>query len=236
MRSRWEDAPPAGGFPPVCGPLPFWPPLGRSRGRPIRLTTANALIDYKGMAQAKPPKRVKFFVGMIAADPDLLDRAAKHVARVFGPTDLLSDTWDFDYTDYYTAEMGPDLKRRFVCLEELMYPDRLVEFKRQANELEARICDECGVDHEHRPVNLDPGYLSSANLVLASTKDYSHRIYLGRGVYAEVTLLYERGSWRTLPWTYPDYATEHYHEFFSLARERYKAQTAADGPDRPALK
>ena len=211
-------------------------PLGHSRRRPIRLTTAIALVDYKRMAQAKPPKRVKFFVGMLAADPDLLDRAVKHVARVLGPTDLLSNTWDFDYTDYYTAEMGPDLKRRFVCQEELMYPDRLVEFKRQANELEARICDECGMDHQHRPVNLDPGYLSSANLVLASTKNYAHRIYLGRGVYAEVTLLYEHGSWRTLPWTYPDYATGHYHEFFSLARDRYKAQTAADGPDRPALK
>ena len=188
------------------------------------------------MAQAKLPRQVKFFVGILSGDVDLLNRAVKHVARVFGPTDLLSDTWDFDYTDYYAPEMGPDLKRRFACVEELAYPDRLAEFKRQANELEACICDECGLDHLHRPVNLDPGYLSTASLVLASMKPYAHRIHLGRGVYAEVTLLYERGGWRTLPWTYPDYASEHYQAFFSQARDRYKAQISAEQPDRPAVR
>jgi len=185
------------------------------------------------MAQAKPPKRVKFFVGLLSADPDLLDRAAKHIARTLGPTDLVGDTWDFDYTDYYAAEMGQDLKRRFVCLEELMHPDRLAEFKRQTNDLEARVCDECLVDHQHRPVNLDPGYLNGSKLVLASMKDYSHRIYLGRGVYAEVTLLFENRAWRTLPWTYPDYASEQYQAFFTKARECYKTRMAEGPAGRP---
>lgn len=186
------------------------------------------------MARAAPPKRVKFFVGMLSADPGLLDRAAKHVARAFGPTDLISNTWPFDFTDYYTAEMGPDLKRRFVAVAELARPDRLADFKRQANDLEIRLCDECGQAHEFRPVNLDPGYLTLAGLFLASMKNYAHRVYLGRGVYAEVTLLFERGRWQTLPWTYPDYATDHYQEFFSLLRDRYKEQLAAPLPAPPA--
>lgn len=182
------------------------------------------------MAQAKPPHRVKFFLGMLSADPDLLARAERHLERAIGKTDLVSETWDFDFTDYYALEMGDGLKRRFVCIEELMYPDRLADLKRTANDLEIRICDECAVDHQHRPVNLDPGYLTGASLILASMKHYSHRIYLGRAVYAEVTLLYEQNQWRTLPWTYPDYASEHYQRFFSRAREHYKSQLVAGPP------
>jgi len=187
------------------------------------------------MAQAKPPKRVKFFVGMLSADPGLLDRAARHIARAFGPSDLISNTWPFDYTDYYTAEMGPDLKRRFLGIRDLARADRLADFKRVTNDLETRTCDECGQPHEFRPVNLDPGYITLAGLFLASMKDYAHRIYLGRGVYAEVTLLFENSRWRALPWTYPDYASQHYQGFFSLLRDRYKEQLAAPQTTPPAI-
>lgn len=184
------------------------------------------------MAQARPPKRVKLFVGMLSGDPGLLDRATRHVACTLGPTDLISDTWDFDFTDYYAAEMGEGLKRRFVCLAELVHPDRLVEFKRLGNDLETRIREECAAEANHRPVNLDPGYVTMSSLVLASMKDYAHRIYLGRGVYAEVTLLFERGRWSTLPWTYPDYATENYQAFFSDVRERLRSQISDMRDDR----
>ncbi len=186
------------------------------------------------MAQARPPKRVKPIVGILSEDPDLMDRAAHHLSQQVGPIDLISDTWDFDFTDYYAAEMGADLKRRFVCMEELVYPDRLGDLKRLSNDLEGLICKECAVDREHRPVNLDPGYITLSSLVLASMKDYSHRVYLGRGVYAQVTLLYEHGAWRSLPWTYPDYASAHYQAFFSTVREHLKSQISAALADSPA--
>ncbi|RMF75446.1 MAG: DUF4416 family protein [Planctomycetota bacterium] len=163
---------------------------------------------------------VKLICGMLSGDADLLARAAQLLARSFGAVDLTSDTWPFDQTDYYEAEMGPNLLRRFVSFERLASPDQLASIKRETNALEERIADECVALGVRRPVNLDPGYVHSGKLVLASTKDASHRIYLGHRVYAEVTLQYRHGQWRPQEWTYADYRQGHYFPFFSEVRER----------------
>ncbi len=179
------------------------------------------------MGVIRPPRRVKLICGMIGPDPDLMRRARKLLTRFLGETDVTSDVWDFDATDYYEPEMGPDLKRWFVGFEELVFPDRLAEIKRNTIELEAKLADENLRPRDQRVVNLDPGFVGLSKLVLATTKDHAHRIYLARGIYAEVTLKFTHGAWVAWPWTYPDYAAPTYHPFFMQVRKRLIEQLNA---------
>lgn len=183
------------------------------------------------MAKPRAAKPVKLLVGLLSGDVDLLRRARQLLIRQFGPVELESEVWPFDQTDYYEAEMGPALRRCFLALERPISPGDLAEIKRTANELEARIAEDCLLPDIPRPVNIDPGYIELTKLVLATTKDRGHRVYLGRGIYAEVTLLYDRGAWQTLPWTYPDYHRPEYHAFFTRVRARLKEQRAAAEAD-----
>jgi hypothetical protein len=152
-----------------------------------------------------------------------MDRAIQMLADYFGETDERSAEWPFDFTDYYELEMGENLRRRFVSFERVINPAELPGVKSLTNQLESRICYECGLEPGRRAVNLDPGYITLGKLVLATTKDYAHRVYLRDGIYAESTLYYEKsGKWLPWPWTYPDYASPRYHEFFLAVRERLK--------------
>jgi hypothetical protein len=114
--------------------------------------------------------------------------------------------------------MGPELRKTFFAFESLADPAGLVDWKEVSNQWEVDY-QRLGKHPEQRPLNLDPGYLTEAKLVLASTKDRDHRIYLSRGIYAENTLYFTRGAWRTRPWTYPDYRKADYHAFFGRCRE-----------------
>ncbi|MCK4657964.1 MAG: DUF4416 family protein [Phycisphaerae bacterium] len=182
------------------------------------------------MGTVKPPPRAKLLCGLLASDLDLMKEAIRRLRAHFGPIDLESETWPFDQTDYYEFEMGTGIGRRFVFFEELVSVERLAEIKRLTNDLETSICDDVLQPHDRRPVNIDPGYMTLSKFVLATTKDYSHRIYVGRGIHAEVTLHYADGVWQPYPWTYPDYAAHTYHEFFESAREKLKQQLRANPP------
>ncbi|MFH1745691.1 MAG: DUF4416 family protein [Planctomycetota bacterium] len=178
------------------------------------------------MARPRKPTPVKLIVGLLAGDIDLLRRARQLLKRTYGPVDLESDFWPFTQTDYYETEMGPDLTRWFLGFERLIRPDNLAEIKLRTNDLEELMTKQCLLPDRPRPVNLDPGYLNLAQLVLATTKDHAHRLYLGLGIHAEVTLYFKDGQWQTWPWTYPDYREPHYHAFFTQVRERYREQRA----------
>lgn len=164
---------------------------------------------------------------MISRDVDLMSRAIRLLSEYAGATDEVSDVWPFDSTDYYELEMGENLKRRFVSFEQLINPDGLADTKILTNDLERRIAYDCGLPETQRLVNLDPGYVTLSKLVLATTKDFSHRVYLRDGIYAESTLHYEGEKWIAWPWTYPDYADERYHGFFDRVRGRYRAKLNA---------
>jgi len=176
------------------------------------------------MAEAKPPEMVKLVCGMISGRVDLFDRAAWRMAERLGPPELTSELMDFDFTHYYDRRMGSPLYRRFTAFETLIPPDALVEIKCWTNELEAKFAAE--IASPPRPINLDPGYVAQSKLVLASMKDFSHRVYLGRGVYGEVTLMYGKGRWEPLGWTFPDFASPRYHAFLTAARDRLREQTS----------
>jgi hypothetical protein len=176
------------------------------------------------MARPRAPQPVKLFCGLLSGDRDLLQRARQLLARRFGPIDLESDIWPFDQTDYYEPEMGPGLQRQFVSFERPTHPDALPGVKHDSNAIEQKIAEQCAGLEIPRPVNLDPGYLDLGKLVLATTKDRSHRLYIGQSMYAEVTLHFVNGDWQTWPWTYPDYRRPEYHQFFSRVRDRFRQQ------------
>lgn len=185
------------------------------------------------MGAIRPPRPVNLFCGLISDDPDLMARAIKLLSEHVGPADAISPLWPFDLTDYYTAEMGEDLQRQFASFTQLIDPGRLASLKLLTNDLERRIAYELALPETQRLINLDPGYLSLSKIVLATTKDYSHRLYIGSGIYAESTLHYEHGGWVAWPWTYPDYADTRYHAFFTELRERYRLKlNQLGGEDR----
>ena len=160
---------------------------------------------------------------MISGNEDLFDAAVESMAGDFGPVDLNSEIIPFDLTEYYNDEMGSSLWRKFVAFEPLAGPKVLCEAKHRTNEIEAEIADGFP-DDAPRPINIDIGYVAPAKLVLASMKDFSHRVYLGDGVYAEVTLLFRQGRWEPLEWTFPDFALGRYDAFLTAARNRLNEQ------------
>lgn len=179
------------------------------------------------MGRVRPAKPVKLICGLLSADQDVLRRARQLLSRKFGAVDLASPVIPFTFTDYYRDEMGADLLRSFLSFEPLVRPDDLAAAKLETNALEAAFAEQLEALEIARPINLDPGYIDQGKLVLASTKDHAHRVYLGQGVYGEVTLAYVNGAWTPWPWTYPDYRTAAYAAFFTQVRDQLRVQLAA---------
>ena len=161
-------------------------------------------------------------MGMISGEVNLFDEVEKRLSQKFGVVDFKSPVLPFQHTHYYEAEMGSNLKRKFMSFQGLIEAAEIGEIKLFTNQLEQ---DFLHPDTAGRRINLDPGYLTLSKLVLASTKDYQHRIYLGRGIFAEVTLRYKKGEgFEPWAWTYPDYKTREYLEIFNRLREIYQRQ------------
>ena len=172
------------------------------------------------MADISSSKPVKLFVGILSSDNTLLEEVEYLLAKRLGKVDIKSEIFPFDFTDYYKKEMGTNISRQFLCFKELINPEELSDIKVWTNELENEI--KCNRKSDvARPINLDPGYLTHCNLILASAKDYYHRIHLQNGIYAEVTLFYQHEVFKNLPWTYPDFQTEEYKNFFLKVRTLY---------------
>lgn len=157
---------------------------------------------------------------MIAGKSSLFKKAAKNLEKLYGPIDFASNLLPFEKTSYYEKEMGQDLKRQFIAFRKLILPDKLILIKRYTNELEFKLSQ----SRKNRAINLDPGYLDYGKLMLATTKDHQHRLYLGKGIFGEVTLRYTNGSFTTWEWTYPDYATPEYITIFNQIRKIYQQQ------------
>ncbi|MGE4357587.1 MAG: DUF4416 family protein, partial [Candidatus Omnitrophota bacterium] len=165
------------------------------------------------------PRPVKLIMGIIFNKEDIFYRIKDKLEHKFGKIDLESNIFPFDKTNYYEKEMGKDLKRKFLSFKKLIMPDRIAEIKLFTNKLEKIFAP-----NNKRQINLDPGYITDSKLVLATTKNYFHRIYLKKGIYAEVTLYFREGSFRYFDTTYPDYRTEEYINFFNQVRGLYLRQ------------
>jgi len=162
---------------------------------------------------------VKLISGIITADTANFDIAQKVLSKKFGAIDYKSPIFDFNLTDYYQDEMGTGLKRLFFSFSSLIEPSKLAKFKLYTNKIEKKFSK-----NNRRLINIDPGYITASKLILATTKDYCHRIYLNDAIFAEVTLYFINKSFRPREWTYPDYKTKGYIETFNHIREIYLRQ------------
>lgn len=162
------------------------------------------------------PDPAKLVVGVFTGRKDLFAPVVRDLVARFGEVDLVSRWLAFDFTSYYTAEFGSPLFRRMVSFQDHVNQEDLAGIKLFTNQLESK----CGRDGK-RQINIDPGYLLRERFVLATGKNFSHRIYIGRGIYADLTLQYYHKAFQTLPWTYPDYADEVTQSFLLQVRNRY---------------
>lgn len=160
------------------------------------------------------PSRVKLICGITFSTRISLDEAIADLEGTFGIIDNRSEIIAFTHTDYYVAEMGTDLKKLLVSFENPFNPQDLWLAKRSTIDIEGIYA----VGGKRR-VNIDPGYVEPSKLVLASTKNFSHRIYLQQGIYAEITMTYSGGQFNKLPWTYPDYQEPAFLKFLEIVRE-----------------
>jgi hypothetical protein len=170
------------------------------------------------MGDIRDPSPVSLLIAATSRHEEALVWGLRQSEAEFGPAAAVSDAFDFTETNYYDAEMGVGLKKQFWVFANPVDPGRLAAIKRQTNYWETEYAG-LKTHTEPRPLNLDPGYLTLAKLVLASTKDHAHRIYLADGIYAEVTLSYRRGGWQPFDWTYPDYRRPDFQQFFTRCRE-----------------
>ena len=169
-------------------------------------------------------KLAKLVVGCFTKDKDILGDVARKLSESFGPPDVTSRWLPFEHTDYYASEMGSPLFRRLMAFRELIHQDDLADIKLLTNDLEDRFSIQ-----GKRLVNIDPGYLLAERFVLATGKNYTHRIYLRTGIYADLTLIYRKGRFHALDWTYPDYAGDAITRFLGSVRDLYLYQVRESG-------
>ena len=175
------------------------------------------------MWKLKNPQPVKLIIGILAANNQCLHTAIDALTDKFGRSDFASEVWPFDKTDYYQNQTGSRILRKFVSIEKLIEPGKLAKIKLQTNKIEQKLAKAHSLPLP-RPVNLDPGIMEPSKLILATTKNYSHRIYIGKRIYAEVTLIFDKGQWSPMEYTYPDYRQQCYFDFFDKVRIRLVEQ------------
>ena len=161
------------------------------------------------MSEPRPPTPAKLIVGFFLKDKALATDVAQALQVHLGSVDMVSDWLRFDFTTYYQKEMGSPLSRRLLVFNSLIEQAQLPDIKRLTNQLEHSY-----QLHGRRRVNIDPGYLLPERFVLATGKNFTHRIYLDQNIYADLTLIYQKGAFRSLPWTFPDYADGHLIDLF----------------------
>lgn len=168
------------------------------------------------MSTPQTPKPAKLVIGVFTKNKKLVENLALELSSRFGQMDLVSCWMDFKYTNYYQPEMGSPLARRMFAFKPLIKQADLADVKIATNRME-QTYSSAG----RRQVNVDPGYLLHERFVLASGKNFSHRIYIGHGVYADLTLIYQKGGFQKMPWTYPDYSDQAMIGFLDRVRRKY---------------
>lgn len=171
------------------------------------------------MSRPRDADPVKLMASLFSPEKGLVEQVIEELSGMFGPADWVSRECFFDRTRFYEKEMGWPLHRRFVSFERLIAPEEIVSIKLRTNGVEQRYQRE-----GKRRINIDPGYISPERLVLATGKNYIHRIYLSGGIYADLTLIFSKGHFEPLAWTYKDYADPVIRGYFEKVREKYMKQ------------
>ncbi len=168
------------------------------------------------MSLPKAPMPAKLVIGLFMKEKRLIEKITAELIEALGSIDMVSPWFPFDYTDYYEPEMNAPLFRRMLTFKELVRQSALAEIKILTNEIESNYSG-----GKKRRVNIDPGYMLKERFVLATGKNFSHRIYIGKKIYADLTLIYTKGDFKKLPWTYPDYYDQKMLSFLRQVRKKY---------------
>ncbi|HMA84309.1 MAG TPA: DUF4416 family protein [Desulfosalsimonadaceae bacterium] len=176
------------------------------------------------MSRPAPPKPAKLVIGLFTKHTRLIQPVLERLQETFGQIDIISPWFAFNWTDYYEPEMGSRLQRRMTAFGPHINQADLPDIKLHTNAIE-----ETYTIAGSRQINIDPGYLLAERFVLATGKNYTHRIYLGQNIYADLTLIYQHGKFQALPWTYPDYTEAPMHTFLIRVRSKYLKDLKADG-------
>jgi len=168
------------------------------------------------MGEVEQQKPVKLFCSVIFKEATQAEKALKEMVALYGELEEKELSTSFDYTDYYEEEMGKPLYRKMLLFKNLVEKDNTARIKHESNRIEGNLAT-----GGKRTVNLDPGYITEAKVVLLTTKDYTHRIYIGDKIFAESTLFFQDGSFNPWPWTYPDYGSDELRNYFNDSRDLY---------------
>lgn len=171
------------------------------------------------MGQIVKPLLAKLIISIFSQQNQLLEAIEQLLLKRFGQIDFKSPILNFNQTQYYQEEFGRDLKRKFISFKRLIKSENLWKVKIATNRLEKKF-----TSNGKRQVNIDPGYITQANLILASTKNFSHRLHINRGIFQEVTMLFKDKTFLPLPWTYPDYQSKEYIDIFINIRNILNSQ------------
>lgn len=179
------------------------------------------------MGEVTTHNPVMLIVAITSRNDEAFEWAAQQTTARWGDIAFTSPLFDFTETDFYTESMGTKLKKQFLAFDVLFDPGKIAPTKHRSNDWETEYAAQAS-HAEQRPLNIDPGYISEAKLVLVTTKDRDHRIYLQQGIYAEVTLYFRSKQWRHSRWTYPDYQRPDFQEFFTKCRTLLRERIRAD--------
>jgi hypothetical protein len=174
------------------------------------------------MGEIRTPLPVKLFCGILTSLPQIVPEIRERLTAAFGEIESESNPFPFDLTHYYDTEMGAPISRLFFAFADLVAPAQIASIKKVTNGLEVSFAEMNQT--VRRPANLDPGYLEESKIVLASTKNFYHRILLANGIYGEVTLHFSEGAWHPFPWSFPDFRSGRYDDFFTGLRRIYRSQ------------
>ena len=178
------------------------------------------------MAEFRKVEPVKLIFAVTFAQGVDLNTVEERLIYLYGQVDDRSIEFDFSYTDYYEREMGKHLRKLFISFENLINPGELAQIKTETNVIEKEFAEK-----NRRRVNLDPAYLSGSKLVVASAKNFAHRVYIGKGVYGDLQLQYRHNDFRPHPWTFPDYKSDSVIDFLKRVREKYLSGDRYDKKD-----
>ena len=172
------------------------------------------------MGTIASPEMALLFTAVFSNDEAIIEETIRKLQTVWAPEIGRSERFEFECTSYYEQEMGKSLKKQIVLFDKIIDPSTISHIKNETNEIESKISNE-----NKRIINIDPGYITLSKTVLATTKNYTHRIYLGNGIYAEITLNWHKGTFQPLSWTYPDYKKESVIHFLNTGRNILKQMT-----------
>lgn len=159
---------------------------------------------------------VKFFVAVLYSKKEIYDKTILLLKEKFGEIIIEGKPYDFDFTDYYSEEMGKDLLKRFVVFKKEIDKKELSQIRKVTGEIE----DKFRVNVK-RQINLDPGYISDKEVVLASVKKKDFKENIGNGIFAHKIYSFENNKVKIFFHTFPDYKVEENKKFFLDIKNKF---------------